>query len=328
MVYYIHTTTFKAFYYHFGMTKHQQNYYGPLSEQNKMLYNSKELQDDVIAGINFDWGACPAQCGNYGARFYDVQIGRWHSVDPLAEHPRQINKSPYSALWNNPIRFFDPDGRCPECEENVINPVPGQEYESEGGATYTYRENESGELVWVRTDLPALRAVTVTPEQSDDRDDLVREFVYLYELLGYPIQALEKMARVNFITLATYRDMLMQEGKPLNIINRNIKNAGHKLGVFYFAGRIFFAVEVAGSIYLVASDFSYPKLLETSAGLGSSFLISFGGKAGLFAGGLYLSGKAEVMDRQKKMIRYGNPDYGGRYNPTSGHFEFTPWSWR
>lgn len=37
------------------------------------------------------------------------------SVDPLAEHPNQVDKSPYSAFWNNPIKYNDPNGMCPKC---------------------------------------------------------------------------------------------------------------------------------------------------------------------------------------------------------------------
>lgn len=44
-----------------------------------------------------------------------ASIGRWTSVDPLADHPNQVDKSPYSAFWNNPILYNDPDGQCPLC---------------------------------------------------------------------------------------------------------------------------------------------------------------------------------------------------------------------
>jgi len=35
------------------------------------------------------------------------------SIDPLADAPNQVDKSPYAFAWNNPIYFVDPDGRMP-----------------------------------------------------------------------------------------------------------------------------------------------------------------------------------------------------------------------
>ncbi|MBC7566904.1 MAG: hypothetical protein H7223_08040 [Pedobacter sp.] len=47
---------------------------------------------------------------DYGARFYDPVIARWHVIDPLAADSKQIATSPYVAFNNNSIRYNDPTG--------------------------------------------------------------------------------------------------------------------------------------------------------------------------------------------------------------------------
>ena len=96
-------------YYPFGLTMEGLNYLsGSKSyEKNKYLYNGKELQEDY----GLEWY-------DYGARMYDSQIARFHTVDPKAE---EFNfQSPFVYASNNPIKFIDKNGEGPG---NPINEI-------------------------------------------------------------------------------------------------------------------------------------------------------------------------------------------------------------
>jgi len=98
------TVTQERSYYPFGLTMKGLEYDSakvstPFTYKfNENKYNGKESQE--FLGV---------QWYNYGARFYDPQLGRWHSIDPLCELGRSW--SPYSYAFNNPLKFTDPDGK-------------------------------------------------------------------------------------------------------------------------------------------------------------------------------------------------------------------------
>lgn len=47
-------------------------------------------------------------CYDYGARFYDAQLGRFHTQDKFAEKYHTV--SPYQYGLNNPIKYIDENG--------------------------------------------------------------------------------------------------------------------------------------------------------------------------------------------------------------------------
>ncbi|WP_461639617.1 DUF6443 domain-containing protein [Labilibaculum euxinus] len=83
-------------YYPFGMQM------GGLSWEsgttNKYKYNGKEYQEET------GWL-------DYGARMYDASLGRFHTVDPLAE--KYSFQSPFAYAANNPILYVDYKGLGP-----------------------------------------------------------------------------------------------------------------------------------------------------------------------------------------------------------------------
>ncbi|NDV97347.1 RHS repeat-associated core domain-containing protein [Dysgonomonas sp. 521] len=84
----------------------QKNHYYPFGSvfasttgagKQPYKYNDKEL--DAMHGVNLY---------DYSARYMDSQIGRFTSVDPLAEKYYSI--SPYVYVMNNPLKYIDPTG--------------------------------------------------------------------------------------------------------------------------------------------------------------------------------------------------------------------------
>ncbi|HAS42989.1 MAG TPA: hypothetical protein DCS93_21090 [Microscillaceae bacterium] len=83
-------------YYPFGMNLAGIEKQG--QPNHRYQYNGKEKEQ----AFDLNWT-------DYGARMYDMALGRWNAVDPKAEDYQSW--SPYNYVENNPIIFIDPDGK-------------------------------------------------------------------------------------------------------------------------------------------------------------------------------------------------------------------------
>ncbi len=89
-----------ADYYPFGMEMPGQTV---SSSDYRYGYQGKEKETELMGN---------AVAYDFGARILDARVGRWLSLDPLAE--KFAGESPYSAMANDPINMVDPDGMAPE----------------------------------------------------------------------------------------------------------------------------------------------------------------------------------------------------------------------
>jgi RHS repeat-associated protein len=131
---------------------HQENHYYPFgmristlssdpislgNNKNRYMYNGKEFNEEY--GLNWY---------DYGARFYDPQLARFHSIDPWAE--KYTFQSSYAYALNNPIRFIDwmglgPDDKVKQWNSSNISeikhtPTVDNQGNQTGEGTYSITE--------------------------------------------------------------------------------------------------------------------------------------------------------------------------------------------
>ncbi len=103
----------KNHYYPFGMTFAETS----STEQDRQPYKYGGKELDRLDGLNWY---------DYSARQYEPALGRFTTMDPLAEKYYSI--SPYAYCFNNPVRYIDPTGMVPEGDLAKSEPKGLREY--------------------------------------------------------------------------------------------------------------------------------------------------------------------------------------------------------
>lgn len=94
--------------------KHSGYNSGNLQANYKYKFIGRELQDEL--GLNMY---------DLRARQYDPAIARFVTIDPLTDEVEQLDKSNYAYAWNDPIKYNDPDGECPNCVTALFGALIG-----------------------------------------------------------------------------------------------------------------------------------------------------------------------------------------------------------
>jgi RHS repeat-associated protein len=110
----------------------------PSKGVEKYLYNGKELQTE----LGLDWY-------DYQFRFYNPELGRFLSIDPLAEE--YLFQSAYNYALNNPIRFIDKLGMGPyEYDEQEDGSWKKRDNtENDGGEEFHSFYKKDGTILYV-----------------------------------------------------------------------------------------------------------------------------------------------------------------------------------
>ena len=127
-------------------TNHYYPFGGVFAATNNVQpykYNGKEF--DSKNGLNWY---------DYGARHYDATLGRFVTVDPLAEQDYAV--SPYTYCGNNPILRIDKDGRIWETVWDVGNML----YDAGAAiAAHLRGDHVSAQSHWVDLGMDAAAAI-------------------------------------------------------------------------------------------------------------------------------------------------------------------------
>ena len=153
-----------------GNIEQTNNYYpfgalfgdGTGDDVQRYKYNGKELERLLAL-----------DCYDYGARWYDPVLARWHAVDPLAEKYPDV--SPFVYCHDNPVNKIDPDG-MDDYYTILGNYLYSDDKETDNIIIRNeelYRVKQKTGLSWMVTDIPFIEATLSAEAYSNIFTDIL-----------------------------------------------------------------------------------------------------------------------------------------------------------
>lgn len=155
------------------------------SNEPKELFTGKER--DIEIGLDY-----------FGARYYNAEIGRWVTRDPISD--KYPHLSPYNYSANNPIAFLDPNGLEIIISEAVAKTQAFQDWKnSSHGKAFYAAFSEGG--AWSDMD------VYFEPARS---------------VFGYEIES--ELGNMGFPNTQSGHTALYEDGSFVSQIEKNVKD--------------------------------------------------------------------------------------------------------
>jgi len=150
---------------------------------------------------------------DYGFRWYDAELGRFPSVDPMAEN--RLDMTPFNYVSNNPISRIDPNG-----------------------LTDFYYKSQNGSMTYLGTDGILNGVIAVISDQNVVQQFLGNTSSYINPPVDsyFELPAYQNRQAIKAEILAHYGDYLSKENSTSDLIYKIVRYEIGGVGVLFDDG--------------------------------------------------------------------------------------------